>query len=652
MNLRAKTLVVLGLTLFSLMLILAWSSRSLLVLLMGSLALLSFSSLALLEKAVLSRLSRLDAELEAIALKGEPSDKVSIEGTDEISHLASSINTMLSALEKSQADTKEHENHLSTIFASLQVGMVIIDAESHRILEANPTAAEMCGSVREDMLGKSCHRFICPAEEGKCPVDCGQFVESSERSLLRTDGEVLPIMKTVVPIMRKERKLYLETFVDLSENKKTEARLNYLAYHDPLTGLPNRLLFYDRLEQALARARRHKEPLAIMLLDLDRFQEINDTLGHETGDRLLKMTAKQLLKGVRESDTIAHLSGDEFFFILPDADAAGAERTASRLLKGFQIPFSIDSHELYVTPSIGISIYPYDGETPEILVKNADLAMYRAKAQGKNQYQFFTPDMGKAVFQRRTIENHLRKAIEREEFRVHYQPQVNIESGRIVGMEALVRWQHPEQGMIPPLNFIPVAEETGLILPISDWVLRTACTQNKAWQAMGLPPVRVAINLAARQFQQQNLLENIFKVLDELNLPPQWLELEITESTAMQNLDVTIEILNQLSERGVRIAIDDFGTGYSSLSYLKKFPINALKIDRSFIKDVTLDPDSAAIVTAIIAMAKNLKVKVIAEGVETSEQLEFLRKYGCDEIQGYLFSRPVPPEDFVELLRG
>ncbi len=219
-------------------------------------------------------------------------------------------------------------------------------------------------------------------------------------------------------------------------------------------------------------------------------------------------------------------------------------------------------------------------------------------------------------------------------------------------MEALVRWQHPEQGMIPPLNFIPVAEETGLILPISDWVLRTACTQNKAWQAMGLPPVRVAINLAARQFQQQNLLENIFKVLDELNLPPQWLELEITESTAMQNLDVTIEILNQLSERGVRIAIDDFGTGYSSLSYLKKFPINALKIDRSFIKDVTLDPDSAAIVTAIIAMAKNLKVKVIAEGVETSEQLEFLRKYGCDEIQGYLFSRPVPPEDFVELLRG
>lgn len=439
------------------------------------------------------------------------------------------------------------------------------------------------------------------------------------------------------------------------DRKQFEQKLNFLAYHDPLTGLPNRLLMQDRLQHACYRAKRAHDSVAVMLVDLDRFKEINDVLGHDTGDQLLHEVAQRMLGCVRTCDTVARSGGDEFVLIFPDIkEEWDIETLAQRILDAFADPFMIDGHEIHSTPSIGISVFPRDGETAELLVKNSDIAMFRAKSQGRNNHQFFTPTMSDVVARRRALEISLRKAIEREEFLLHYQPQVELKTGRIVGIEALVRWQHPEKGMVPPMHFIPLAEETGLIVPIGEWVLEKACLQNKAWQEMGFDPMRVAINLSARQFhasQQQGLLETVTKVLERTQLSPDFLELEITETTAMQDLDATVAILERLHGIGVKLSIDDFGTGHSSLSYLKKFPIQALKIDRSFVKDLTEDADDAAIVRAIIAMARSLKLRVIAEGVETSEQMDFLRDHHCEEIQGYFFSKPVTPEELMGILK-
>lgn len=424
------------------------------------------------------------------------------------------------------------------------------------------------------------------------------------------------------------------------------------ATHDPLTGLPNRLLFSDRLTQKLVQSRRQGKLLAVMFFDLDRFKLINDTLGHNVGDHLLKEIAKRLTATLREIDTIARMGGDEFIVIASDIivpeDAAAVAR---KILKSLSEPFILDGQELFITASIGISMYPADGVDVETLVKNADSAMYRAKEQGRNNYQLYTEVMTNADLERVSLENALRKALERDEFLIHYQPRVDIATGKTVGVEALVRWQHKELGLVPPNQFIPLAEETGLIVPISEWVFNTALAQNKAWQDAGLPPVDISVNVSARVFQQDQLQNMVIRALQETKLDPQYLGLEVTEGTLASNSELTIRVLRNLRDMGVRVSIDDFGVGHSSLNYLKHFPIDAVKIDQSFIKELHTNPNVAATAGAIIAMAHSLKLQVVAEGVETLEQLDFLRSLDCDEMQGYFISPPVTRDKFTEMLR-
>ncbi len=444
----------------------------------------------------------------------------------------------------------------------------------------------------------------------------------------------------------------ISVITDISERKRAEETIKHLAYHDALTGLPNRTLFEDRLAVSLAQARRKKQMVAVMFLDLDRFKVVNDTVGHASGDRLLNGVAERLMGLVRDADSVARVGGDEFTLLLPDVvRPEDTVEVAERVLEALRQPWMLNGHEFRVTTSIGIAMYPSDGEDAESLLRNADTAMYRAKDGGKDNYKLYTPTMNATTAERLALENSLLHSLERGEFLVHYQPQVDISSGRIVGMEALVRWQHPERGLVFPAEFIPVAEETGLIVPLGAWVLRTACAQNKAWQEAGFPPMRVAVNLSARQFQLRDLVDTVAQVLEETRLDPRYLQLEITEGAAMKDVEFTVTMLRELRQMGVQIAMDDFGTGHSSLSYLKRFPINVLKIDQSFVRYIIVDPDDASIASTVIVMAHNLKLKVIAEGVETEDQLAFLRERQCDEMQGYLFSKPAPAEAFEAMLR-
>jgi len=434
--------------------------------------------------------------------------------------------------------------------------------------------------------------------------------------------------------------------------KHAEDRIRYLAHYDELTGLTNRNMFGQRLGHAIAQARRSGEPLAILFLDLDRFKNINDTLGHAAGDSVLREVAKRLRGCLRESDTVGRLGGDEFVVLLETTpQPMHSVAVAQKLLAALVRPFTIEGQDFHLTASIGISAYPADANDIEGLLRNADIAMYRAKEQGKNNYQFYSAQMSVRTLERLTMESDLRHALERNEFVLYYQPKVDVGSQRITGMEALLRWRHPSRGLVRPLQFIPLAEETGLIVAIGDWVLRTACAQNKSWRERGLPPVRIAVNLSARQFTHKNvLLQDVERVLNETGLDPSALELEITESMVMDDPEHTTILLNRLRATGVNIAIDDFGTGHSSLSYLKRFPIDSVKIDQSFIKDLPGSGYDAAIIQAIIVMAHGLGLKVIAEGVETGEALGFLRAHGCDEVQGHYFSEPVPEHEFARLV--
>lgn len=429
---------------------------------------------------------------------------------------------------------------------------------------------------------------------------------------------------------------------DITDRKKAEEIISYQANHDLLTGLPNRTLLKDRLSLAISHSRRNDQSLAVLFLDLDRFKLINDTLGHVAGDELLQSVSARLKDCLREGDTLARVGGDEFMLLLPevrtDEDSA---RVAEKIIQVLKQPFVIDGHDVFVSVSIGVAIYPRDGKTLDSLIKNADIAMYHIKERGKDGVQFFSQHMNATLSRYLSLESGMRKALELNQFRVYYQPQVDVASGQIVGLEALIRWQHPTRGLLPPMEFVPLAEESGLIVPIGEWLLRTACEEIARWRRAGLPAVRIAVNLSALQVEQPHFVDRVIAVLDQFELPGSVLELEITENVIMKDMDIVVQKLRQLSGRGIRIAIDDFGTGYSSLSYLRKLPIHTLKIDRSFVHDIRHGSGDGSIVTAIVAMAKGLRLKLIAEGVEHTAQLEYLRALGCHEMQGYLFSRPL-----------
>ena len=443
------------------------------------------------------------------------------------------------------------------------------------------------------------------------------------------------------------------TLVDITDRKAAEKRVQFLAYYDALTGLPNRTLLQDRLTKALASARRQKNKVALLFLDLDRFKTINDSLGHSVGDLVLQQVAERLKKWAREQDTVARVGGDEFLIVLTAVkEPADAAVAAERLMNAMTAEFVAQGHSLGVGCSIGISIFPEHGAEGETLIKNADAAMYSAKESGYNNFQFFTKDMNAQAVERLALESGLRLALDKKELFLVYQPQIEIATGRIIGLEALLRWQHPELGLVPPDKFIRIAENSGLIMPIGEWVLRTACSQARKWQDEGLLAVPVAVNVSAVQFRQAGFCELIGRVLWETGLGPQYLELELTESLLLSNADTMFSVLQDLRAMGLTLAIDDFGTGYSSLSYLRQFPVSKLKIDRSFIRDIVVNPDDAAIATAIIGMAKSLNLKVIAEGVEDEAQMSFLRARQCDEIQGYYFSKPLAADKVADKLRG
>jgi diguanylate cyclase (GGDEF)-like protein len=437
-----------------------------------------------------------------------------------------------------------------------------------------------------------------------------------------------------------------------SETKLAYAqRVEYLAYHDGLTGLPNRSMFSKLLTKTISEAHRHHRQLAVAFLDLDRFKQINDTLGHDAGDQLLQEVARRLKGCVRDSDTVARLGGDEFVVLLPElADGKYAATVAQKILLQIAKEFTLIGQEFRVTASMGISIYPQDGLDEQTLTKNADIAMYQAKSEGKNNFQFYSEKLNAHSLERLALESSLRHALERNEFRLHYQAKRAIASGRITGMEALLRWQHPDLGMVAPMDFIPVAEETGLIIPIGKWVLKTACIQSVEWRQQGLPPLSMAVNLTPRQFCDESLLLDVTSILDAAGMDPHLLEIEITESLLIHDVENTLRILTGLKALGIRIAVDDFGTGYSSLAMLQKFPLDTIKIDRSFMRDIVGTPKDTGLADAIIAMGKSLSLTVVAQGVETREQAEHLRLHECNELQGFYFKKPMPADEFTRLL--
>ena len=471
--------------------------------------------------------------------------------------------------------------------------------------------------------------------------------------LLRRDGFEIPIEDSVAPIHDREGHATgaVIVFRDVSTAQAMVLQMTHSAQHDFLTGLPNRMLLNDRVSQAIALASRNMKKVAVLFVDLDGFKHINDSLGHPIGDKLLQSIAKRLVDCVRHSDTVSRQGGDEFVVLLSEVEQSeDAAISAGRMLHAVAEAHSIDLHDLHVTTSIGVSVYPDDGLNAETLVKNADTAMYQAKENGRQTYQFFKPAMNVRAVERQSIEESLRRALERQEFALHYQPKTNLSTGEITGAEALLRWTHPIRGPIFPAQFIPVAEDCGLILPIGKWVLREACKQARAWVDAGLPLTTMAVNISAMEFREGNFLEGVFAILKDTGLDPRSLELELTESVLMKRAESTESILKALRARGVQLAVDDFGTGYSSLSYLRRFPVNALKIDQSFVRQITTAPDDTKIVTAVISMGRSLNLRVVAEGVETQEELAFLRAHECDEAQGYYFSRAVLPQQFAKLL--
>ncbi len=562
---------------------------------------------------------------------------------------------------RAEAALKASEELMRNTFDHAAVG-IVHTSMGGRFLLANQKFCEMLGYTRDELLAMRTRDITYPddREERDAETDyqprlvAGEInTYSAEKRYVRKDGTLIWVNRTVSLARDNAGKplYFIRVVEDITERKQAVEQLNYLAQYDALTGLPNRILFRDRLAHAMARAKRNDLMLALMFFDLDRFKEINDTLGHTAGDAVLQAVAKVMKESLREVDTIARLGGDEFTLILEDiAHVDRVTALADKILQIFADPIVIEGRELYVTASIGITLYPAGVDDVDALLQAADIAMYHAKEEGRNTYAFYAPEMNVHAAENLDMKGLLRRALERQEFTLNYQPKVAVKSGRITGVEALLRWNSKELGSVSPGKFIPLAEKTGLIVPIGEWVLRTACAQNEAWQEQGFPPLLMSVNLSPRQFRQKNLAETVAGALRDTGLEPRYLELEITESMIMHDAKKAIALLQQVHQLGVQLSIDDFGTGYSSLAYLKRFPVQKLKIDQSFMRNLTVDGDDAGIVTAVIAMAKSLGLEVVAEGVETAEQLAFLAKLDCEEYQGYYFSRPVPADEFARLL--
>jgi diguanylate cyclase (GGDEF)-like protein/PAS domain S-box-containing protein len=554
---------------------------------------------------------------------------------------------------EAQSDLRLH----ARIFEHSNEGILITDASEH-IVSVNHAFTRITGFSAEEVMGKSPRMLHSGHHDEEFYVEMWRHIEDEGRWQgeiwdRRKGGELYPTWSSISAVKDSTGEVshYFSIFTDISERKSSEERINHLAYYDALTGLPNRSLFYKLVDQALVEARRARQHGAILFIDLNRFKPINDTLGHNVGDRLLQQIGSRLRETVRSEDVVARLGGDEFvvaLFEVAKRDHAGY--VAQKLIGAFDLPFIIDNHELKLGAAIGISIYPQDGFETETLLRMADIAMYRAKQTGEDGYAFYSHEMNQKALDRLKLESDLRHAIERNELLLYYQPKVNIASGRIIGCEALVRWRHPEQGMVSPGVFIPVAEETGLVTQLSAWVLEAALSQARDWKAEGLEVTKIAVNLSARDFSL-SLPAQVMLALDKHGIGPEWLELEITESMLMHRTDSVIRMMDELARIGIALSLDDFGTGYSSLSYLKRFPIDTLKIDQSFVRGIPDDPNDCAIAGAIVGMAKRLGHNVIAEGVETTAQLLFIKSLGCDELQGYLFSPPVPGETFTAMLR-
>ena len=567
----------------------------------------------------------------------------------EIQSLVSGFNQMT----KKIGDSQEKLLQAAVVFESTAEGVVITNT-NQEIIAINNAFTQITGYMESDVLGKKASVLKSGRHDANFFEQMNKHIEQfgewqGEIWNRRKSGETFPELLTINKVENSQGEIthYVGVFTDITAIKQSEDQLAYLAHHDPLTGLANRLLLNSNLEQIIKRAQNKDKQVAVLFLDLDRFKNINDSMGHPQGDRLLEVVAKRLTSNIRDMDMISRLGGDEFVIVADNLEhVSDAAQIAESTLTSLNNPFQISGHEIFVNASIGISVFPKDGKDVETLIKNADAAMYRAKEKGRNNFQFYTEELTAVAFEKMSLETSLRHALDKNEFILHYQPQISLQTGRLVGMEALIRWQHPERGMVSPAKFIPIAEETGLIVPIGEWVLRTACKQNQQWIENGLPPVSVAVNLSARQFHSKGLTDLVSQTLESTGLDAQHLELELTESLMMQDADLSIKIMEEFDRMGVKLSIDDFGTGYSSLSHMKHFPIDKLKIDQSFVHDIGTNRDDKEIVVSIIMLGHSMNLNVIAEGVETKEQLDYLREHHCDEIQGYYYSRPVPADEF------
>lgn len=533
--------------------------------------------------------------------------------------------------------------------------IILFVKEDGRIIEANKAAVEAYGYEYEELLSMNIHdirasRFDCVMpEEMKHEALDGMLFETIHK---RKDGSSFYVEVSSKGTLFNGEYIVLDIIRDITDRKQTEEKLYRLAYYDPVTDLPNKKHFSEYILKAIEEAKEKNNMIAVLFIDLDRYKKVNDTMGHLIGDKLLKGAADRFKTLTSDSVFAARVGGDEFIFIQSHINSAEeAAELAYKILNVIKVPFKFDNEEIYITTSIGISLYPNHGEDAVTLMKNADMSMYRVKNNGRNNYEFYITSMNKEAYEEIVIEKSLHHALENNELVLHYQPKFNVLTQKVIGMEALVRWQSPKLGLVPPGKFITLAEETGLIVPIGEWVLKNACMQNKQWQLEGYPPMRVAVNLSVRQFEENNLIEVVEGILRDTGLDPQYLELEVTETMAMKNMDLMVNTLRRLKDMGIHIALDDFGTGYSSLKYLRNMPVDSLKIDRSFINDINSNPSYSAIIDAIIDIAKKLRLGLIAEGVETQEQSSFLIEKKCYEMQGFLFSKPKTIEEFGDMLK-